>query len=66
MADLCDSLRTYLDQEAFGSKLQVSCHSTPPGFWCQVFRHAVLLTGRYENTLYSGQRSMACYVQRIC
>ena len=45
-------------QEAFGSKPQVSCHSSSPGFWCQVFRHAVLLRGRYENPLYSGQGSM--------
>ena len=49
---------TYLEQEAFGSKPQVSCHPTPPGFWCQVFKHAVLLRGRYKNPLYSGQRNM--------
>jgi len=45
-------------QEALESKPQVSCHSMPPGFWCHLFKHAVLLTGRLETPLYSGQRSM--------
>jgi len=42
---------TYLGQEAFGSKPRVTCHSTPPGLWCQLIRHAELLTGRYGNPL---------------
>ena len=46
------------EQEAFGSKPQVSCHSTPSGFLGQLLRHAVLMTGREENPLYSGKRSM--------
>ena len=49
---------TYLEQEAFGSKSQVSCHSTPPGCWCQVFRHAVPLTGRYET--------LSIVVRKVC
>ena len=41
----------FWEQEAFRPKIQVSSDSTPPEFWYQVFRHAVLLTGPYWNSL---------------
>ncbi|KAH3798444.1 hypothetical protein DPMN_152043 [Dreissena polymorpha] len=33
-------------QGTLGSRAKVSCHTTSPGFWCQVLRHAVFLAGR--------------------
>ncbi|KAH3866913.1 hypothetical protein DPMN_030036 [Dreissena polymorpha] len=37
---------THSVQGALGSRAKVSCHTTSPGFWCQLLRHAVFLVGR--------------------
>ncbi|KAH3720927.1 hypothetical protein DPMN_063838 [Dreissena polymorpha] len=37
---------THSVQGALGSRAKVSCHTTSPGFWCKVLRHAVFLACR--------------------
>ncbi|KAH3702987.1 hypothetical protein DPMN_078015 [Dreissena polymorpha] len=37
---------THSVQGALGSRAKVSCHTTSPGFWCQVLRHVAFQAGR--------------------